>query len=177
MPVETIKPNTNNEDDDSTTKNNKRRHQNNKFAAVMTQSNIPHSSTLRRDILLSNFDKNMTVEKAKFEPSSNEEPMIIPPQSAPNIPADTTAAVAMTPQQQNTFIPSEQNVNMNNEANEQQPPVAMSLSPSITYTQMLRQSPSTPTLSPSTSTGTINLSSSVNDRRRLTQVRSEVTIT
>jgi hypothetical protein len=170
MPSEIIKStSSNNEEEDINAKN--KRKQQNKFA-IMTP-NTTHS--LRRDLLLSNFDRNMTVEKAKFEPA--EEPIIsiqLAPTLTTSTAINTAINTAIIPKTDNTFIPVD--IVKWSDPNNDQPILSISPPPQ-NATYALTQSPSAPTLSASTSASTINLSTTVNDRRRLTQVRSEVMIT
>jgi hypothetical protein len=165
MPTELVKPLSEEEENG---KNSKRRQPilNSKFAT----DKFTHS--LRRDLLVSNFDKTMTVEKARFEPI--EEP-ISTTQSVPLLPT-------LTHQSNITIKPEadvlNDDVNHRNESNK----IDLAISPPTTYA--LTMSPSAPTLSTTTQYGSngntlltsapLAKSPSVTDKRRLTQVRSEV---
>jgi hypothetical protein len=176
MPTEVA--NSNNDEEDSTkNSNNKRRQQlkTNMFAMpAVEKHNTTHS--LRRDLLLSNFDKTMTVEKARFEPT--EEP--ITTHSAPFL--STLAQIMPTSIPKINIIPND-HVSMSESTTEQ----PNNSPPTSTGTYTLPMSPSITTLSASSSTGTMNgntllttvpltTSHSLNDRKRLTQNRSEVII-
>ncbi|CAO3630698.1 unnamed protein product [Mucor hiemalis] len=106
MPVELIKPS--NEEDDIKNSNNTNTKRikpllNNKFATDK------YNHSLRRDLLVSNFDKTMTVEKARFEPL--EDPIIATTQSTPIL--TQQAHIPKT----ESFVPHDDNVNHRTDLN------------------------------------------------------------
>lgn len=164
--------------------NDDKRRSSNKFSSSLTQDKYVHS--LRRDLLLSNFDKTMTVEKARFEPIDE----IIPPPTPP--PSTMTAAS----QQQQQQVPAAASIITSVSHSTPSPKILDSThdhlssvtenelghsppTPEMTYT--LTMSPSAPTLSSNSSvlstTSPLTTSHSMSDRRRINPVRSEVTIT
>lgn len=147
MPTESIRSN----NDDSS---NKRR-SNNKF--VLAPDKYTHS--LRRDLLLSNFDKNMTVEKARFEPTDDTTVTQVAP-------ATNYTNHSLTPKIDIT--PAEHLVHDNTE---------LASSPPSEMTYALTMSSSTPTLSSTfnnnTLLNTVPLTTSQSERRR-TNHRNEV---
>lgn len=146
MPTESIR--SNNDD------NNKRR-SSSKFALAPDK----HAHSLRRDLLLSNFDKNMTVEKARFEPiDENLVTQVAPATNYTN--HATTPKIDITP--------AEHLVHDNTE-------LASSLPSEMTYA--LTMSPSAPTLSSTfnnnVSLNNVPLTTSQSERRRINP-RNEV---
>ncbi|GAA5795120.1 hypothetical protein HPULCUR_000472 [Helicostylum pulchrum] len=140
MPTESIR--SNNDD------NNKRR-SSSKFALAPDK----HAHSLRRDLLLSNFDKNMTVEKARFEPiDENLVTQVAPATNYTN--HATTPKIDITP--------AEHLVHDNTE-------LASSLPSEMTYA--LTMSPSAPTLSSTfnnnVSLNNVPLTTSQSERRRI----------
>lgn len=164
MPTEVIKPNSLDEDNTKSPKSNIRQQiLNNKFAMAADK----HTHSLRRDLLLSNFDRNMTVEKARFEPTGE----LIDIQPTPVAP---TTSHLDTPKV---------DVNINEDVINNSSNTEVANSPPAEMTYALTMSPSAPTLTTS-SNGTVLInaapltnSHSMSDRRRLAQVRSEVIIT
>lgn len=167
MPVELIKSLMNEDEDIKGTNNNTKRIKpllNSKFATDK------YNHSLRRDLLVSNFDKTMIVEKARFEPL--EDPIVATTQSAPIL-----TQQAHIPKTTESFLSNDENVSHRSD------PVHKSESdnsPPVTYA--LTMSPSAPTLSANTASGNENTyvtsaplttTQSHNDKRRLTQVRSE----
>lgn len=143
-----------------------------------------NTNSLRRDLLLSKFDRTLVVEKAKFEPSSNnhsnsddnsiQSTPIIPTQNNDNI----SPKIDTIPDDENTL--DTEHHQQNNNSTLSSPPAAMT-------TYALTMSPSAPTLgsmanntnsnnaSPLLTSNPLTTSHSVNDhKRRLTPVKSEV---
>lgn len=146
MPTESIKSNT----DDSS-----KRRSSNKFALVPDK----HAHSLRRDLLLSNFDKNMTVEKAQFEPIDEAiVTQVAPATNYTNL--ATTLKIDITPAEHLGHDNTE---------------LASSLPSKMTYA--LTMSPSAPTLSSSFNNkvllNIVPLTASQSERRRINP-RNEV---
>lgn len=137
-----------------------------------------NTNSLRRDLLLSKFDRTLVVEKAKFEPSSNsgnENTLITQTQSAPIIP--TQHSDTLLPKID--IIPNDESNTLDADSN------ATSSPPAPMPTYALTMSPSAPTLSTTGNSNSsmaslltsnpLTTSHSVNDhKRRLTPVKSEV---
>jgi hypothetical protein len=148
MPAETSKQQLEAEDENAVSKSNKRR-QPNKYS--LTNDN-KHS--LRRDLLLSNFDRTMTVEKARFEPNTHDDL---------NIPSPIIPKVDVTSNPEPVASDSE--------------PVPLSNNNNSLATYALTMSPSAPTLSTAAAGaggGPPPSTTLSNDRKRLMPVKSEV---
>ncbi|KAF1802525.1 hypothetical protein FB192DRAFT_1378493 [Mucor lusitanicus] len=132
-----------------------------------------NTHSLRRDLLLSKFDRTLVVEKAKFEPTASEDSLITQTQSAPIVPTQHTDA--LLPKMD--VLPNDESHTL--EADSTSSPPA----PMPTYA--LTMSPSAPTLSSTAGNSNNSMASlltsnplttshSVNDhKRRLTPVKSE----
>lgn len=161
MPTEVLKPNIIDEDNTKSLNGNMRQQiLNNKFG--MATDKQAHS--LRRDLLLSNFDRNLTVEKARFEPTEEtigaQPALVASSTDAPKVDVDMNEDVIKT---------------LNNTEVGDSPSKEINCTPTI--------SPSVPNLNTS-SNGTVLANAallsgnhSMSDRRRLNQARSEVIIT
>lgn len=138
-----------------------------------------NTNSLRRDVLLSKFDRTLVVEKAKFEPTSSsgsEDNLLMQTQSAP-----------ITPTQHADALLPKMDIKPNDESNTQDADSgnATSSPPAPMPTYALTMSPSAPTLSTTANSNNsmaslltsnpLTTSHSVNDhKRRLTPVKSEV---
>ncbi|CAO3654652.1 unnamed protein product [Mucor fragilis] len=137
-----------------------------------------NTNSLRRDVLLSKFDRTLVVEKAKFEPTSSsgsEDNLLMQTQSAPITP--TQHADALLPKMD--IIPNDESNTQDADSGN-----ATSSPPAPMPTYALTMSPSAPTLSTTANSNNsmaslltsnpLTTSHSVNDhKRRLTPVKSE----
>ncbi|KAL9558191.1 hypothetical protein MBANPS3_001011 [Mucor bainieri] len=139
-----------------------------------------NTNSLRRDLLLSKFDRTLVVEKAKFEPTSsnNDDNLITQTQSAPIIPTQHTDTLLprmdIPPSDESHTPDADSSHHATSSPPAPMPTYALTMSPSAPTLSTTGNSNSNNSMASLLTSNPLTTSHSVNDhKRRLTPVKSE----